>query len=153
MKASEKKMIIILIIVSILIIGGINLIIRSNQNKQPSNDETNNVVKEEFVNVLEDGTKVNISEKLHQEKTIDGLKITDLQLTEKGNQTVLLGTVTNTTTQEKTKVIKIKLVDKTGKEIVTLNSYIEGIKPGETKDLIVYTTLDYANAYDFIVSE
>ena len=152
MKDSEKKMIIILIIVSVLIIGGIILLTRNRgENENPV--EENNLPEEEFVNVLDDGTKLNTSEKLHDTKVVDGLEISDLQLTERKNETLLLGTVKNTTSTVQTATLKITLIDKEGKEIKTLTAYVEGVKPGESTELIVSTTLDYANAYDFRVSK
>lgn len=155
MKDSEKKIIIILIIVAVVIIGGITLLTRNrrgNENPVAGENEINEPV-EEFVNVLEDGTKLNINEELHKTKMLDGLEISDLQLTERGNETVLLGTVRNTTDAVQTAVFKITLIDKTGKEITTLPAYIEGIQPGASTELNVSTTLDYANAYDFKVSK
>ena len=154
MKDSEKKMIIILIIVAVLIIGGITLLTKNkggNANQAGGNET--NTPEEEFVNVLDDGTKLNVSEELHKTKVVDGLEISDLQLTQKGNETLLLGKVTNTTSVAQTKVIKITLIDKTGKELETLPVYVEGLKPGESTELIASCTLDYANAYDFRVSK
>ena len=152
MKDSEKKMIIILIIVAVLIIGVITLFTRNRGGNQAGGNETN-TPEEEFVNILDDGTKLNNSEALHKTKVVDGLEISDLQLTESGNQTVLLGTVKNTSGASYTGVLSIKLVDKTGQEITTLPAYIEGLEPGESTELNVSTTLDYANAYDFVVSK
>ena len=152
MKDSEKKMIIILIIVAVVIIGGITLLTRNKGENQAGGNETN-TPEEEFVNVLDDGTKLNVSEELHKTKVVDGLEISDLQLTQKGNETLLLGKVTNTTSVVQTRVIKITLIDKTGKELETLPVYVEGVKPGESTELIASCTLDYANAYDFIVSK
>ncbi len=154
MKDSEKKMIIILIIVAVLIIGGITLLTRNkgkNENQSGGN-ETNTPV-EEFVDVLDDETKLNTSEQLHKTKMLDGLEISDLQLTERENDTVLLGTVKNTTSAVQTAVFNITLIDNTGKEITTIPAYIEGLKPGESTELNVSTALDYANAYDFKLSK
>ena len=154
MKDSEKKMIIILIIVAVVIIGGITLLTRNKRGNanQTGGNETN-TPEEEFVNILDDGTKLNVSEELHKAKTIDGLEISDLQLTEKGNETLLLGTVRNTTATVQTVTFKIILLDKTGKEIKTLPAYIEGLKPGESTELNISAMLDYANAYDFKLSK
>ncbi len=154
MKDSEKKMIIILIIVAVVIIGGITLLTRNKRgNGNQAGENETNTPEEEFVNVLDDGTKLNTSEKLHNTKVVDGLEISDLQLTERENETVLLGTVKNTTGTVQTAVLKITLIDKEGKEIKTLTAYVEGVKPGESTELNVSTTLDYANAYDFKVSK
>ena len=153
MKDSEKKMIIILIIVAVLIIGGILLLTRNRRSEEPAGGNETNEPVEEFVQVLDDGTKLNTSEELHKTKMLDGLEISDLQLTERGNETVLLGTVRNTTSTVQTSVFNITLIDKTGSEITTLQAYIEGLQPGASTELNVSTTLDYANAYDFRVSK
>ena len=154
MKESEKKMIIILIIVAVVIIGGIILLTRNKGKQQtPAGGNETNEPSEEFVQVLDDGTKLNTSEELHKTKMLDGLEISDLQLTERGNETVLLGTVRNTTNIVQTAVFNITLIDKTGSEITTLPAYIEGLEPGASTELNVSTTLDYANAYDFRVSK
>ena len=154
MKESEKKMIIILIIVAVVIIGVITLLTRNRGKEQtPAGGNETNEPAEEFVQVLDDGTKLNTSEELHKTKMLDGLEISDLQLTERGNETVLLGTVRNTTSTVQTSVFNITLIDKTGSEITTLQAYIEGLQPGASTELNVSTTLDYANAYDFRVSK
>lgn len=147
MKKKEKKMILILIIVSILIIGIIWLVTR------PKKEEiVENEVVEEFVQVLDDGTKLNISSKLQEEKTINGLKIGNIQLTEKNGQLVLLADVTNPTEKDsEIFLIDIILYDKTGKEIATVPGIVSPIKAGGKTQLNAGITEKYANAYDFKV--
>ena len=139
-------MILILVIVSILIVGIIWVVTRPNKEKVEENDV------EEFVQVLEDGTKLNTSDKLKEEKTVDGLKIGNIQLTEKNGQLVLLADVTNPTTKTSdTFLVDITLYDKTGKELTTVTGLIIPIKPGESTQLNAGITEKYANAYDFKV--
>lgn len=146
MKKKEKRMILILVIVSILIVGIIWVVTRPNKEKVEENDV------EEFVQVLEDGTKLNTSDKLKEEKTVDGLKIGNIQLTEKNGQLVLLADVTNPTTKTSdTFLVDITLYDKTGKELTTVTGLIIPIKPGESTQLNAGITEKYANAYDFKV--
>lgn len=147
MKKKEKKMILILIIVSILIIGIIWLVTR------PKKEEiVENEVVEEFVQVLDDGTKLNTSSKLQEEKTINGLKIGNIQLTEKNGQLVLLADVTNPTEKDsEIFLIDIILYDKTGKEIATVPGIVSPIKAGGKTQLNAGITEKYANAYDFKV--
>ena len=146
MKKKEKRMILILVIVSILIVGIIWGVTRPKKEKV----EENGV--EEFVQVLEDGTKLNTSDKLKEEKTVDGLKIGNIQLTEKNGQLVLLADVTNQTTKTSdTFLVDITLYDKTGKELTTVTGLIIPIKPGESTQLNAGITEKYANAYDFKV--
>ena len=147
MKKKEKKMILILIIVSILIIGVIWLVTRPKKEKIVENE-----VVEEFVQVLDDGTKLNISSKLQEEKTINGLKIGNIQLTEKNGQLVLLADVTNPTEKDsEIFLIDIILYDKTGKEIATVPGIVSPIKAGGKTQLNAGITEKYANAYDFKV--
>ena len=146
MKKKEKRMILILIIISILIMGIIWIATKPKKEKV----EENGV--EEFVQVLEDGTKLNTSDKLKEEKTVDGLKIGNIQLTEKNGQLVLLADVTNPTTKTSdTFLVDITLYDKTGKELTTVTGLIIPIKPGESTQLNAGITEKYAIAYDFNV--
>lgn len=149
MKKKEKKMLIILIIVAIAIIAILWFIARGG--KESKQEETNQV-KEEFVQVQEDGTKVNISNKLKEEKELDGLKIGNIQLTEKDGQLTLLANVTNTTSQDVDAFfIDIILYDKEENEIDTILGLVSPVKAGQTVELKAGITEDYANAYDFKV--
>ena len=149
MKSKEKKMLLILIIVAIAIIAILWFIARGG--KESKQEETNQV-KEEFVQVQEDGTKVNISNKLKEEKELDGLKIGNIQLTEKDGQLTLLANVTNTTSQDVDAFfIDIILYDKDGNEIDTILGLVSPVKAGQTVELKAGITEDYANAYDFKV--
>lgn len=149
MKSTEKKMLIILIIVAIAIIAILWFITRGKKEKQ---EENANQVVEEFVQVQEDGTKVNISNKLREEKELEGLKIGNIRLTEKDGQLTLLANVTNTTSQDVDAFfVNIILYDKEGKEIDTILSLVSPVKTGETIELKSGITEDYANVYDFKV--
>ena len=151
MKKKEKRMILIIVLVGALIIGG--LLIWKNAAKN-NNEEGPQQPKEEFVQVLEDGTKLNISNKLKEEKTIKGLKIGNIQLTEQNGQSVLLADVRNEGTQDvEMFLINIILVDKEGKEIATIPGIVSPVKAGATVQLNAGITEDYANAYDFKVEQ
>ena len=148
MKAKEKKMIIILVAITIIAIIAL-IIMRSNNGKK----EEEKAPEEEFVEVLEDGTRLNTSDKLHEKKTFEGMEITNFQLTENGNVTLLLGTITNTTgTKQGDYPVNIKVVDKNQKEIITVAAYMPPLEPGESTQLSTNATFDYANAYDFSIS-
>ena len=96
---------------------------RGNKKDKEGNNE-NVAPEEEFVNVLEDGTRLNKSDKLHEKKEFDGMEITDFQLTEKENVTLLLGTITNTSNEKKGGYpVNIKVVDKQGNEIITVAAF------------------------------
>lgn len=149
MKNNEKKFILILIVVSIIIIA-IIAIITNNKNGESTNlnDE------ERYVDVLQDGTKLNKSSKLQETKKIDGMEVSDFQLTSKGNVTVLLGTITNKSNEVKGDYpVSIKILDDKGNEIITVGGYIGELQPGETTQLNCSATFDYANAYDFEITK
>lgn len=154
MKLKEKKMIAILIVISVLVIGIIYVVTRKTDNKNNNENETiqneqSNVV-EEFVQNLEDGTKLNTSTKLKETKDFNGLKIGNIQLTNKNEQSVLLADVKNETTKDTdVMLVDIYLYDKDGKEIVKMDGIISPVKAGETVQLNIGISFDYANAYDF----
>ena len=149
MKKKEKKMLLILIIISIAIIATLYFFTKDG-NKNIT--EQTNEVKEEFVHRQEDGTKVNTSNKLKEEKELDGLKIGNIRLTEKDGQLTLFANVRNTTMQDvEAFFIDIILYDKEGNQLDTILGFVSPVKVGGTVELKAGVTEDYANAYDFKV--
>ena len=155
MKKKQKKgirlfdiiIIIILIIVAIFIIKNIK-----NKNKENTNTSQSeeNVAEEKYVVVLQDGTKLNDSEKLKEDKKMNEIKLTDTQLTYKNGITTLLCNVTNNSDKEfKMQDVEIILRDENGNEIYRITGVIENLQPGETKQFSTHITADFANAYDF----
>ena len=144
-----------LVLITVIVI--IVAVVLSNRNKEDNstdNVQATNTQTEEFVNVLSDGTKVNTSDRLHETKTFDGMEISNFQLTENENVTLLLGTITNKTTTVKGGYpVNIRILDKEGKEIKTTAAYITKIEPGESTQLNTSATFDYANAYDFEITK
>ena len=151
MKKNEKIMITILIVI-VVIVGGILIIRNVNQKEsepQPQ-EEVENIVAEENVQTLGDGTKLNISTKLKESKKLGDLEIGDIQLTNKNGQSVLLANVVNKGKQ-KTDVILIDIVlyDKNNQEIATIPGIISPLEVRESTQLNTVVQEDYANAYDF----
>lgn len=150
MKPNEKKLILILLVITV-IVAIIFFATREKKNTEDTNMtvEENNVV-EEFVQVLEDGTKLNTSTKLNEAKEVNGLKFENIQLTEQNGQSVLLADVTNNSdkTTDLT-LVDVVLLDKDGNEIVTVGGIISPLQAGEKTQFNTSMTLDYANAYDF----
>lgn len=153
MKEKEKKLILILSIITIVVVIAAIVIKNSSTNKKNENNSVQQP-EEEFVDVLEDGTRLNTSDKLHETKTFEGMEISNFQVTEKDNVTVLLGTVTNVSDTTKGGYpINIKIVDKDGNEIVMVGAFLGTLKPGESTQLNTSATFDYANAYDFSITK
>ena len=155
MSKNEKIGIGVLVLITVIVI--IVAVVLSNRNKEDistDNVQATNTQTEEFVNVLSDGTKVNTSDKLHETKTFDGMEISNFQLTENGNVTLLLGTITNTSTEKKGGYpISITILDKDGNELTVVAAYIGELEPGESTQLNTSATFDYINAYDFEITK
>lgn len=152
MKKNEKIIISILLVVLVIaiIVFTVNKNKKEENNNENVNTETENNVTEEFVQVLEDGTKLNTSTKLNETKQVGIYKFENIQVTEKDGQSLILADVTNTSKNETdAKIVDIKLLDKDGKEIVTIGGIISPLKSGETKQFNSSMSLDYANIYDF----
>ena len=148
MKKNEKIM--ILVLLAILIIAIIAFVGSKKQNKENKAETANNTVAEEFVQVLEDGTKLNTSEQLSKTKQVGAYKFENMQLTEQGSQTVLLADVTNTgSTATELQLVDVTLLDKNGKEIIKIGGIISPLQPGAKTQFNTSMTLDYANTYDF----
>ncbi len=152
MKKNEKIIISILLVVLVIaiIVFTVNKNKKEENNNENVNTETENNVTEEFVQVLEDGTKLNTSTKLNETKQVGIYKFENIRVTEKDGQSLILADVTNTSKNETdAKIVDIKLLDKDGKEIVTIGGIISPLKSGETKQFNSSMSLDYANIYDF----
>ena len=151
MKKKEKRMILILLVV--LVIAVVIFVVSKNKKGNKENTEENKVV-EEFVQVLEDGTRLNTSTKLKEMKKFEGLEFGNIQLTNSNGQSVLLADVKNTTQAETgLMLVDVTLYDKNGNELGTVGGIISPLKPGESKQFNTSMTIDYANAYDFKVTK
>lgn len=157
MQKKEKKMIVILLI--ILIIAIAVFVINNNKNKENEKNAENenkayeNNDTEEFVKVLEDGSKINTSEELNKTKQIGTYKFENIQLAEQNNQTVLLANVTNTGNKAtEMQLVDITLLNKNGEEIITIGGIIEALEPGANTQFNSSMTLDYTNVYDFKIT-
>ena len=150
MKPKEKRMILILLVILVIAI----IIFAVNKNKKDENTAEGNNVVEEFVQVLEDGTRLNTSTKLNEMKKFEGLEFGNIQLTNLNGQSVLLADVKNTTSAETgLMLVNVTLIDKNGNELGTVGGIISPLKPGESKQFNTSMTIDYANAYDFKITK
>lgn len=143
---------ILLIIVVLAIIIVVNKLGKAKEENVLVSDDgtTENQNVEEFVNNLENGGKINTSSKLNENREFEGLKIENIQLTYQNSQTQLLANVKNdTSTESELMMVEITLYDKDGNKIVSLDGIISPLKPGESTQLNIGSSLDYANAYDF----
>ena len=102
MKKNEKIVILVLVIILIAVI--IFAVVRNSSSDTEETETSSSTESSEtelesagdYSVVLEDGTKLNTSTKLNEDKTLEGLEITDIQLTESEGVTQILATMTNT---------------------------------------------------------
>ena len=162
MKKNEKILIAVLIIIAILAI--VFVVNKNNSEKQvqmaqeqPNTEtqQTNTTVPVlENVKNLGNGTSLNTSSQLNKEKEYNGIKISDIQLTLKGNKTELLINAKNTTdTATEFQMLKLKFIDKDGNELQTIGCAIKSLEPGEITQTSATASSNFINAYDFTISK
>ena len=147
----------ILIIITIVMIA-ILVKVKNSQNSAGSEggnaDNNQTAVSGEFFEVLEDGTKKNISNKLSEVKRFENYEIANIQLTERDGDTLLIADVkTIGEARAEDTLIQITLLDKEGKELVTYDGIISAVDPQETVQLSAAIAMDFANTYDFSVKK
>lgn len=145
----KKEKILIILLLGIVLIMAILAIVKNQKESQKNIVEEINE-EEEFTRILEDGTKLNVSTKLNETKMVDKLKIYNIQLTSKNDQTVFLADVESSEDKEIT-LVDIVLLNKNGNELTTITGVIGKTKAGGVQQLNCVVTSDYANAYDFKV--
>lgn len=152
-KQEKRRIAVLLIILLIVIIVKVRMgenkeeIPNTNEIQQESVAENN-----EFVEVLEDGTKLNKSEVLTQAKTLGTLEFTNIQLTNQNGQTLLLADVKNTGAEAtKMQLVEVIILNKNGGELGRIKGIVAPLEAGESIQFNTSTTRNYANAYDFQV--
>lgn len=145
----KKEKILIILLLGIVLIMAILAIVKNQKESQKNIVEGINE-EEEFTRILEDGTKLNVSTKLNETKMVDKLKIYNIQLTSKNDQTVFLADIESSEDKEIT-LVDIVLLNKNGSELTTITGLIGKTKAGGVQQLNCVVTSDYANAYDFKV--
>lgn len=116
--------------------------------------KSNPIKETDYITEYADGTKVNTSEKIRETKQIDGLEVTVQQFIEQEGIITILGTITNKTEETKGDyLINIILLKPDGKELQTIQSYINIIEAGETIQLNTSKTSDAINAYNYKIEK
>ncbi len=148
----KKEKIVIGVLIAITIIAIIALIIMNSKGGKSASKE--NKTKSDMSYELEDGTQLNTSSKLNEIKKFDGMEISNIQITQKNNVSLLLAKIVNTSnTKQGGYVIDIKIIDKQGNEIKTVPFLVKELEPGETTQLNASATFDFVDAYDFVISK
>ena len=161
MKKSEKRMILILVVITAIVIAAVVMMRGGDETGAQQNgggrvsqngSSTGSNESQDLVEKLQDGTKLNISDKLSETKTFGNYEVSNIQLTEKNGESLILADVKNIGSEKMgMKFADVKLVDKEGNEITTLSAIIGEVEPGATVQLQVSATTDFSNAYDFSI--
>lgn len=82
------------------------------------------------------------------------MEISNIRLTHKDGNSIVLANVKNTTDQDVTLIpIILTLLDDKGNVLEKINGLISPVKASESIQLNVAISGDYANAYDFTVEK
>lgn len=153
MKKKRQKgfplVIIIAVFIVIIALIIINIVSKkSEENQAVSNNEDN------YSQVASDGSRVNLSDKLKEDKKFDDLDINNIELKSNGQITQLTATINNNTGKTKGGYpAKIILVDSNNNKVAEMGIYIKELKAGETTKLNSSITFDYTNVYNFIIQK
>ena len=152
MEGNEKKRkyIIIAVVVIIVAVLAIGIITSKMGNKSEEAQK-----EESIVEIKDDGTVQNKSNKVKEDREIKGFKVTNIDLIKDTNgNTILTADVTNETGKnQKGFLVEIILLDKEGKELGRIPGAIIETEAGETIELRSEITEDYINAYDIKLIE
>lgn len=154
MKKKEKKRLLILIVVAIMIILVlfiVRAVLNNNENDNQQNPSSSSTeAGSEYIALYSDGSKLNTSSKLKENKNYQNITISNIQLTTVNGLNRLLANVTNNSnTSIDAQDISIVFVDGQGNTIATVPGVIPALNAGETAQLNASTTKDIINAYDF----
>ncbi len=137
-----------------------NNVDNNSQNSVENNDDIN-AVYENIIDMsktenvkIENNVKINVSDKIAQEKIYEGMKVKQVKLTSDGNTGVTGFTAIIENTSGKDFAggsILIKFVNKDGSDFSTLEGTIAAIPAGGSTEIGAYTGVDLANAYDYSI--
>ena len=153
MNKSERKQVMIMIGVMLAIVI-ILLIVKSTKGDEQENQPIQNTVQNEaYVERQEDGTSLNVSDKLKETKKLGDLEFSNIRLTSKNGESYLTATVKNTSSVKTgDEFITITVLDENGNTLTSVYAYLGTIDAGQETTLSTKTSSDFANAYDFTVS-
>ncbi len=121
-------------------------------NKNKSVEKPVKNIQEIVVQNIEDGTKLNTSNKLKETKKVGNIEISNIQITRKNEKTTLLADAKNIGNNKIDMLeLEIILLDKNDKEIGKLTGLLGTIPIGETAQLNVSSTKDFSSVHDVMI--
>ena len=141
-------LVILLIVVAVKGFGG-----KKNNNKNViSNTQTQTNTDKDFTTKLEDGTEVNTSKELNENKMYKGLEITNIQFSSKDSNSRLTFNVKNTGSSVfASETVPLKIVDKDNKEIASTMVYFEKLNANESRNMSVGIMGNIVNAKNIVL--
>ncbi len=171
-KSSRNRLFLFIIISIIIICIIIGIVVLNNnaknnsENNNSNNNQANSNGNNSYVDgstgiidmnntknaTISNGIKKNTSNKLSQEKTFEGMKITNILLQAENGVSTLTANVENTSGKDfSSKSIVMKFTNEDGSSYAELEGIISDVKAGETTMIDAGTTADIINAYDFTI--
>lgn len=144
---NKEKLIKLAIIIFCLLLLLIVMIKNKNTTYEDSlNNSVNKNISNKTVETLSDGTKINVSSKLLEEKVFSAYKVSNIQITEKDGIFCFLADIENVSKiKQELTMIEITFYDQAGNVIRTLNGIVTDIAPGEITQLNSTTTENILN--------
>ncbi len=146
MNNRNKRIMFIMGIIIIILIIFMGYKVINKQDKDNSNEfnKTNAIVQ-----TIEDGQKVNKSEKMKETKKLGNIEISNIILNFQNNESQLTAKVKNVGSgKDGDYFIKITMIDEKGNSIGEVKGYIDKIEAGREKDISIKVSADLVDAYD-----
>lgn len=136
--------IILIAIVIIVVIAVVALGKKDNNNAQPPVQNDTNYTQSPT------GVKVNTSNEVSKDKTVNGVVLSSNQIVYEDGMTKLTSKVTNDATEKPNLRFKVKFMDNAGNVMAESVGYVGQIRANETKFIDSYITTDVVNAKDVV---
>lgn len=157
-KSSKKlnvKKIVILILVVLIAVISLGLAFKQEDDREAKEKEQQALVDaNKNYETLDDGTQVNVSKKLMEDKSVESLIVTNPQITRKNGITTIVADVKNNSTENQGGFsVDLIFMEKDGDKITQLVGYIEKLSPGSSAELLVSGSYDFIDAYDYKIEK
>ena len=152
MKVKQEKgltmmgLVFIFILIIVLIVVVISIVKKSGNNE--NNDDN---IGNEYIENIQENEKINTSLKIQEDKQYNGIQYTNISITQKADVVNIIMNATNNSginIKESDSIIKIKLLNENGEEIMSVGAMIGEIKIGETKQISASTILEISEIHD-----
>ena len=149
----NKSKIVLLAVVIAIVALIVVIVIVANGGKNEENNVQNKEV-ENYSTVLDDGTKVNTSEKLKETKMYGNIQISNMRIAKQEEMTVIMADIQNTGESVLARQkVKITMLDENGETITEITPEIRELQSGEVYTFSAGMTEDVVNAKDYTIGE